>query len=77
MSEQLKTSFPILYRVFVTNFKTSFCALLVVLSIALKVTGKLDREDMTYLIGVAVAGGLFAAKDGVREEKVAREDVPN
>lgn len=65
-------------RIFITNWKTSAAALLVLVGIGGRVAKVLDKDEMQYLIGVAVAGGLFAAKDGIREEtRVAREDVPS
>ena len=67
----------LLQRIFVTNWKTTAAGLLVLVALGGRLAGKLDREDMSYLIGVAVSAGLLAAKDGVRSETpVAREDVP-
>lgn len=66
-----------LKRILNTNWKTSLCAVLVLVALVGRWMGKLDREDMSYLIGVAVSAGLFLSKDGVRTDTVvAREDVP-
>lgn len=70
----MKTLFT---RLFITNWKTTGAGLLVVIALAGRWTGKLEKDEAQYLIGVAVAAGLFAAKDGVREDTVvAPEDVP-
>ena len=66
----------LLERIFITNWKTSLCGGLLVFALVGRYTGKLDSADFQYTVGICVAAGLFAAKDGVREDKVvAREDI--
>lgn len=66
----------VLKRVFITNWKTSLCAGLLLFALVGRYTQKIDSADFQYIVGVCVAAGLFAAKDGIREDKlVAREDI--
>ncbi len=67
----------ILRLVFWVNGKTTMCGLLVVVALGGRFFKVFDRDEMMYLIGVAVSAGFFAAKDGVRSDTpVAREDTP-
>lgn len=66
----------ILKRVFITNWKTSLCAGLLLFALVGRYTKKISSADFQYTISICVAAGLFAAKDGIREDKpVAREDI--
>lgn len=66
----MKQLTKVLKRVFFDNWKTSFCAFLILLAIGLKTAKLIDNSDMVAIMGVAGSMGLFAAKDGVRDEQV-------
>lgn len=56
--------------IFKTNWKTSFCAILIFLAVGLKIAKLINTADMVAIMGVATGSGFLAAKDGVREEQV-------
>ncbi len=56
--------------VFKTNFKTTFCGLLIFLAIGLKIGKLIDTADMVAIMGVATGSGFLLTKDGVRDEQV-------
>lgn len=66
----------LLKQLFMTNWKTSLCAILLLFALVGRYTGKLDSSDFQYTLGICVAGGLFVAKDSVGEDqKITGEDT--
>lgn len=67
----------LLYRTFVTNWKTTAGGLLCLLAVGLFLARLIQFTEMIALLGTGAGWAGLAAKDGTRTDTpVAREDLP-